>query len=66
LTKLAKKANEPIIPAYCWAHGDGGPFEHDVDGFYGLYYIGNNNSKRLIRYDDEEPEFIRLNKTLQI
>ena len=41
LTKLAEKANETITANYCWAHGDGGPFEEDVNGLYGLYYIGN-------------------------
>ena len=65
LTDFAHKNNEPLIEAYCWAHGDGGPFEKHVNGFYGLYYVGVDGHKRLLRYDDSEAEFIRLNQALK-
>lgn len=65
LTQYAKKMNETIIPAFCWAHGDGGPFEHAVNGLYGLYYVGHGEHRRILRYDDSESEFCRLNQCLK-
>ena len=65
LTQFAKKANEPISAAFCWAQGDGGPYDYSVDGGYGLYYVGSGDNKKLLRYDDKDPEFVRLNKTLR-
>jgi cytochrome b involved in lipid metabolism len=41
LTKFARQEKEPLREIFCWAHGDGGPLEQDVQGGYGLYYIGN-------------------------
>jgi hypothetical protein len=66
LTRFALEQGEPIDPIYCWAQGDGGPLEEPVNGCYGLYYIGgsHNGSGRLLRYDDNDTEFVRLNHTL--
>lgn len=57
--------NETIVPAFCWAHGDGGPFELAVNGLYGLYYVGHGENRRILRYDDSEAEFCRLNQCLK-
>lgn len=65
LTQFAQKNNEPITEAFCWAQGDGGPYDYAVSGGYGLYYIGTGENRRLIRYDDKDPEFVRLNNTLK-
>lgn len=66
LTRLAESFEEPKSPIYCWAHGDGGPLQEPVHKGYGLYYIGGDGDKkpRLLRYDDPDPEFQRLNKEL--
>lgn len=65
LTQYAKNLNETIVPAFCWAHGDGGPFETAVNGLYGLYFVGHGDNRRILRYDDSEPEFCRLNQCLK-
>ena len=65
LTQFAKKTNEPITEAFCWAQGDGGPYDYAVNGCYGLYYVGTGENRRLIRYDDKDPEFVRLNNALK-
>jgi monoamine oxidase/cytochrome b involved in lipid metabolism len=66
LTKLAKKYDEPISQIYCWAHGDGGPLQYPVNGEYGLYYVRDKrgDKPRLLRYDDKDEDFVRLNETL--
>jgi len=71
LTDFAKETNEPIEEIYCWAHGDGGPLEHPVNGGYGLYYFGKGNQGgkrekgKLLRFDDTSDEsFVKLNETL--
>ena len=68
LTKFAKKYNESYSPIYCWAHGDGGPLPHPVNKEYGLYYVGGEGKdgakKRLLRFDDKDPDFVHLNETL--
>lgn len=64
LTKFAKLAGESYYPIYCWAHGDGGPMEEPVDGHFGMYYL--SDSKRLLRFDAEDPDFVHLNKVLKL
>lgn len=67
LTRFAKQNNVSIEPIYCWAHGDGGPMQETVGGGYGLYYIGKwdgTKGGRLLRYDDQDKEFVRLNEAL--
>jgi hypothetical protein len=63
LTEFGEEHNLEMYPIYCWAHGDGGPMEEDVNGMYGLYYYGK--SKRFIRFDDSESEdFHKLNQLI--
>lgn len=65
LTKFAEEQKEPVHEIYCWAHGDGGPLEKPVGGGYGLYWLHDGSSrKRLLRYDDSDPDFVRMNETL--
>lgn len=65
LTRWAKEHNEPMAEIFCWAHGDGGPDEANVHGNYGLYYMGNGKDKsRLLRFDDEDEDFVKVNETL--
>lgn len=67
LTRFAKATGEPITEIYCWAHGDGGPLQEPVRKGYGLYYIGDKagtGKDSLLRYDDKDPEFQRMNETL--
>eukprot|EP01039_Chlorochromonas_danica_P002264 gene2264-2479_t len=69
ITDFAREQGEALQEIYCWAHGDGGPMERPVNGGYGLYFVGDGwseekTSSRLIRFDDEDPEFVRLNESL--
>jgi len=65
LTDFAKEHGEIIDPIYVWAHGDGGPLPTPVNGAFGLYYTGKGNGEgRLMRYDENDEEFQRLNETL--
>lgn len=65
LTRFAEKFKEPIHPIYCWAHGDGGPLPHPINGTFGLYFVrGKDGKKRLLRYDDKDPDFVKINETL--
>jgi monoamine oxidase len=68
LTRFAEASNEPITEIYCWAHGDGGPLQKPVDKRYGLYYIGDKSGDpkkaRLLRYDDKDADFVRMNEML--
>lgn len=65
LTDFAAQQKEPIDEMFIWAHGDGGPLEAPVNNGYGLYYVGNGSSKgRLLRFDDEDEDFVHLNDEL--
>jgi monoamine oxidase len=68
LTRFAEENKEPITEIYCWAHGDGGPLQEPVDKHYGLYYIQDPSKDpakaRLLRYDDKDPDFVRMNEML--
>lgn len=64
LNQFAKEHNEPTVEIFCWAHGDGGPLDHDVNGGYGLYFLQDGEKARLIRYDDEDEDFVKTNETL--
>jgi hypothetical protein len=45
-----------------WAHGDGGPTEHLVNGLCGYYYDGD--ARRILRHDSADPEFRHCNEVL--
>ncbi|CAE8685470.1 unnamed protein product, partial [Polarella glacialis] len=47
---------------FCWAQGDGGPDDEPVDGCIGMYYLGAE--KRLLRFDDPDPDFVKFNEML--
>ncbi len=65
LNEFAKEQNEKTENLFCWAHGDGGPDEHSVNGGYGLYYIKSmDGTKKLLRYDSEDKEFVKTNELL--
>ena len=61
LTKFAVSRGEPITQTFVWAPGDGGPLSKPVNGGYGLYYFKHRG---LLRFDSQNPEFVRMNKTL--
>jgi len=71
LNEFAEETQEPLQNLFCWAHGDGGPSENPVDDDgvlgYGLYFFagGSGNPSRLLRFDDESPDFVELNKILR-
>ncbi|RYH30365.1 hypothetical protein EON65_05410 [archaeon] len=52
------------------AHGDGGPLDEPIHDGYGLYFVGNKwrNERipktRLLRFDEDDSEFQRLNNVL--
>lgn len=65
LTQLAHKHNWSLQEIYCWAHGDGGPGKHPVNGGYGLYYF--QDGQKLLRYDEQQDqEFIYTNDTIWV
>lgn len=66
LTKFAEEQNQPIEEIFCWAHGDGGPLEKPVGKGFGLYWIKDEQTgkKRLLRFDDKDPDFVKMNETL--
>lgn len=62
LNELGAQLKEPMKEIFCWAHGDGGPLDHDVEGGYGLYYLSDSN--RLLRFDDKDEAFVHGNAVL--
>jgi hypothetical protein len=54
--------NESVYPVFCHAQGNGGPSGKPIDGGYALYYIAG--SKKLLRFDDNDPDFVRINQLL--
>ena len=66
LNEFAEDTNQPLEKIFCWAHGDGGPSEASVEEGYGLYFINadDNSSPRLLRFDDNSPDFKALNRNL--
>ncbi len=65
LNEFAKQQNEKTENLFCWAHGDGGPDEHPVNGGYGLYFIKYSNGfKKLLRYDSDDKDFVKTNELL--
>jgi monoamine oxidase len=65
LTQFAAEHDEPIDEMFIWAHGDGGPLEAPVGNGYGLYYVGNGSKKgRLMRFDDQDADFVHVNGEL--
>ncbi|POM70377.1 Lysine-specific histone demethylase 1 [Phytophthora palmivora] len=59
LTRLAEEYNIGLREIFTWAQGDGGPTEPAPDGGIGYYYIGDQ--KRMLKYDDEDEEFLKFN-----
>lgn len=48
---------------FTWSHGDGGPAEAPApDGGMGYYYLGRE--KKLLRFDDPDPDFAACNEAL--
>ncbi|KAG3121477.1 hypothetical protein PI125_g240 [Phytophthora idaei] len=59
LTRMAEEYNISLREIFTWAQGDGGPTEPAPDGGIGYYYIGDQ--KRMLKYDDEDEEFLKFN-----
>ncbi|KAG1710856.1 hypothetical protein DVH05_013579 [Phytophthora capsici] len=59
LTRMAEQLNVGLREIFTWAQGDGGPTEPAPDGGIGYYYIGDQ--KRMLKYDDEDEEFLKFN-----
>lgn len=61
-----KEQNEPAHRIFCWAHGDCGPNFAPVNNGIGLYYINSPDSSkpRMLRFDDKDEDFCRLNDEL--
>jgi monoamine oxidase len=65
LKKFADNNNENFKKIFRLAHGDGGPSLKDVNKKYGLYFIRDKDgNKKILRYDDNDTEFIKLNESL--
>ncbi|KAL8016514.1 putative amine oxidase, FAD/NAD(P)-binding domain superfamily [Plasmopara halstedii] len=62
LTRLAEEAHIGLREIFTWAQGDGGPTEPAPDGGIGYYFIGDQ--KRMLMYDDDDEEFIKLNQSV--
>ncbi|KUF97348.1 hypothetical protein AM588_10011667 [Phytophthora nicotianae] len=62
LTRMAEEYNIGLREIFTWAQGDGGPTEPAPDGGVGYYYIGDQ--KRMLRYDDEDEEFVKFNESV--
>ncbi|GLD99343.1 hypothetical protein PINS_up008062 [Pythium insidiosum] len=63
LTRLAEEQHWSLREVFCWAQGDGGPTEPTPDGGIGYYYLGDQ--KRMLAYDDPDPEFCRFNDMVE-
>ena len=48
------KRDDLLLESFAWAQGDGGPSEREINGGYGLYYLGKE--KRLLKYNELDPE----------
>ncbi|KAL3671510.1 hypothetical protein V7S43_003431 [Phytophthora oleae] len=59
LTRMAEQKNIGLREIFTWAQGDGGPTEPAPDGGIGYYYVGDQ--KRMLKYDDEDEEFLKFN-----
>lgn len=65
LNKFAERIGEETTPVFVWAHGDGGPLEEPVNGGYGVYYLRDGDGDaRLLRFDDEDEDFVTTNDCL--
>jgi hypothetical protein len=62
MARLCEEVGLETKPLFHWAHGDGGPSEHEISGKVGYYYVGGE--RRWIRYDDDDAEFKKLNAAL--
>ncbi|KAG7393871.1 hypothetical protein PHYPSEUDO_000048 [Phytophthora pseudosyringae] len=62
LTRLAEELNIGLREIFTWAQGDGGPTEPAPDGGIGYYYVGDQ--KRMLKYDDEDEEFLKFNMSV--
>ena len=63
LFDLARQHGAGARKLFTWAQGDGGPSEEPApDGGVGYYWL--NAERRLLRWDDPDPEFVQLNETL--
>ncbi|KAJ0400666.1 hypothetical protein P43SY_005439 [Pythium insidiosum] len=63
LTRLAEEQQWSLREVFCWAQGDGGPTEPTPDGGIGYYYLGDQ--KRMLAYDDPDPEFCHFNDVVE-
>lgn len=65
LNKFAERIGEETLPVFVWAHGDGGPLDQPVNGGYGIYYLKDKSgATRLLRFDDEDKDFVNTNNLL--
>ena len=63
LNGIIEQNNFKLIDLFTWAHGDGGPSEHEApDGGFGMYWIGKD--KKLIRFDEQDEELKQMNEAL--
>uniref|UniRef100_A0AAV1V789 Amine oxidase domain-containing protein n=1 Tax=Peronospora matthiolae TaxID=2874970 RepID=A0AAV1V789_9STRA len=62
LTRLAEELSIGLREIFTWAQGDGGPTCPAGDGGIGYYYIGDQ--KRMLKYDDEDEEFVKFNSSV--
>ena len=64
LYSLLRDAGLETTEVYTWAQGDSGPYpDHPVHGGCGYYYLGAEN--RMLSYDSQDPDFLKLNQTLR-
>jgi len=63
IVELCEKEGWSRRHLFTWSHGDGGPAEAPApDGGMGYYYLGAE--RRLLRFDDPDPDFAACNEAL--
>lgn len=63
LHQMAEEFGIPLQSIFTWAQGDGGPSPHLISGKGGYYYL--SKEKKLLRFDDPDPDFIHANQIIQ-
>nr|CCA16126.1 unnamed protein product [Albugo laibachii Nc14] len=62
LTNLARQEGWNMYEIFTWAQGDGGPAQATHVNGAGYYFLGDQ--KRMLRFDDSDPEFCTFNNAV--
>jgi len=65
LYELSRLHGTTARKLFTWSQGDGGPSEEPMpDGGIGYYWLGAGDERKLLRWDDPDPEFVALHEAL--